>query len=101
MHESTAGSKRQYNAMSIELEKRTGQSIWGGRFSYTYSVSKDTQWGESNVYASRANFPQNNYDLAAEYSYSIYDSPHRIILAPIVRLPSPKDTGSLAHAVSG
>jgi trimeric autotransporter adhesin len=101
MHESTAGSKRQYNAMTVELEKRTGQSRWGGRFSYTYSVSKDSQWGESNVYAWRQNAPQNNYDLGAEYSYSIYDSPHRILLAPIVRLPGPADTKSLAYALAG
>ncbi|PYR58975.1 MAG: hypothetical protein DMF91_15930, partial [Acidobacteria bacterium] len=101
MHESTAGSKRQYNALSVELEKRTSLSWWGGRFSYTYSVSKDNQWGESNVYASRQNAPQNNYDLAAEYSYSIYDSPHRIVLAPIVRLPSPADQHSMAYALAG
>jgi hypothetical protein len=60
MHESTAGSKRQYNAFEFVLDKRTGNSIWGGRFSYTYSVSKDNQFGESNVYNWRTATPQNN-----------------------------------------
>jgi trimeric autotransporter adhesin len=106
MHESTAGSKRQYNAFSLELNKRTSANGLGGRFSYTYSVSKDNQYGESNTYSwrvSRSGFalPQNNYDLASEYSYSIYDSPHRIILAPIYRLPNPKDQNSAMYALLG
>ena len=103
MHESTAGSKRQYNAVSLRLDKRLAgsQNWWGGRYSYTWSNSKDNQWGESNVYAWRTNLPQNNYDLDAEYATSIYNSPHRIILAPIVRLPGPKDTRSVAYALAG
>jgi hypothetical protein len=103
MHESTDGSKRQYNALSIRLDKRLSgsQSWWGGRYSYTWSHSKDNQWGESNTYAWRTNLPQNNYDLNAEYATSIYNSPHRIILAPIVRLPGPKDTKSGSYALLG
>ena len=45
--------------------------------------------------------PQNNYDLDAEYGTSIYDSPHRIILAPIVNFPSPKDKSGIAYALAG
>src|SRR5262249_31153348 len=41
--------------------------------------------------------PQNNYDLNAEYATSIYNSPHRIFLAPIIRLPGPKDTKSTSY----
>jgi len=101
MHQSTAGSKRQYHAMTLELDKRTGQSRWGGRFSYTFSKTKDNQFGESTNYSWRTATPQNNYDLDAEYSTSIYDSPHRIFLAPIVRLPSPANTKSLSYALVG
>jgi hypothetical protein len=100
-HQTTAGSKRQYNAMSVELDKRTGQGWWGGRLSYTFSQTKDNQFAESNGYAWRTATPQNNYDLAAEYSTSIYDSPHRIILAPLVRLPSPKNQNTLAYTLAG
>ncbi len=103
MHESTEGSKRQYNAVSFQLDKRLSgaQNWWGGRFSYTWSNSKDNQWGESNTYAWRTNLPQNNYDLAAEYATSIYNSPHRIVLAPIVRLPGPANRNSLAYTLAG
>ena len=101
MHESTAGSKRQYNAVSVELNKRTGGPGWGGRLSYTFSKTKDNQYGESNTYTWRTATPQNNYDLGAEYATSIYDSPHRIILAPIVTFRSPSNRHSLAYALAG
>jgi hypothetical protein len=103
VHESTAGSKRQYHAASFKLDKRLSgsQNWWGGRFSYTWSHSKDNQFGQSNVYAWTTRLPQNNYDLAAEYATSIYNSPHRIILAPIVRVPGPSNRGSLAYALAG
>jgi hypothetical protein len=101
MHETTAGSKRQYNALSIEFNKRTSDSWWGGRYSYTFSRTRDNQFGQDNVYQASTATPQNNYDLDAEYSISNFDSPHRIILAPIVRFPSPKDQGSLTYALAG
>jgi hypothetical protein len=101
MHEATAGSKRQYNALSLQLDKRTSGSGWGGRFSYTFSQTKDNQFGESNTYAWRTATAQNNYDLDAEYATSIYDSPHRIILAPIINLPSPANRNSAAYALAG
>lgn len=86
----TAG-RSNYSAAVIELERRVHNG-WGGRFSYTYSVLKDNQWAQQNFFSkSRADsngaFPQNSYDLNAEYSYSIVDVPHRLVLAPIVELP--------------
>jgi hypothetical protein len=103
VHEMTEGSRRQFHAASFKLDKRLSgrQNWWGGRFSYTWSNSKDNQFGESNVYAWNTPLPQNNYDLDAEYGTSIYNSPHRIILAPIVRLPGPQNTRSLAYALAG
>jgi trimeric autotransporter adhesin len=82
----TAGRSR-YNAMILKLDKRVNNGF-GGRFNYTWSNLKDNQFGESNHY--QANFtgrPQNNYDLDAEYSTSLLDTPHRVVLAPIVELP--------------
>jgi hypothetical protein len=81
--------------------RQTGQGWWGGRLSYTFSQTKDNQFAESNGYAWRTATPQNNYDLAAEYSTSIYDSPHRIVLAPLMRLPSPKNQNTLAYTLAG
>jgi len=99
MHETTAGGRRQYNAATIELDKRTGSKGWGGRVSYTFSRTMDNQFGQDNVYQTRTSQPQNNYDLDAEYSISNFDSPHRIIIAPIVVLPGPANQRSAAHAV--
>ena len=100
--EATDGSRRQYHAATFILDKRTGAGVWGGRLSYTFSNTKDNQFGQANNgYAWRTATPQNNYDLDAEYSTSIYDSPHRIILAPIVNIPSPKDRNSSAYLVGG
>jgi hypothetical protein len=89
MSEVTKGGKRQFHAATFKLEKRTGNSWWGGRFNYTWSSTKDNQFGEDNFYSRRLNVPQNYYDLDAEYGVSNFDSPHRIILAPIVRIPGP------------
>jgi hypothetical protein len=49
---------------------------------------------------------QNNYDLEAEYSRSILDVPHRVIIAPIVELPFGKgkrwaNQGNVADALAG
>ncbi len=100
--ETTAGARRQYHAATLILDRRTGTGLWGGRLSYTFSNTKDNQFGQANNgYAWRTATPQNNYDLDAEYATSIYDSPHRIILAPIVNLPSPKDRRSAAYALAG
>jgi hypothetical protein len=82
--ERTEGGRRQYNAATFILDKRT-TGWWGGRFSYTLSRTEDNQFGESSTYQTRTNVPQNNYDLDAEYGISNFDSPHRIILAPIFK----------------
>jgi hypothetical protein len=71
----------------VKLDKRLTRG-WGGRFNYTWSSLKDNQYGESNHFNSnRTNAPQDNYNLDAEYATSLLDSPHRVVLAPIVELP--------------
>ena len=69
------------------LEKRT-TGWWGGRFSYTLSRAEDNQFGQASTFQTRTAAPQNNYDLDAEYGISNFDSPHRIILAPIMKFPN-------------
>ena len=65
--EMTAGGRRQFHAATIKLDKRTGSSWWGGRFNYTWSSTKDNQFGQTSFYSRSLNLPQNNYDLDAEY----------------------------------
>jgi hypothetical protein len=87
-----------YNAGVVEWTRRTGGANWfGGRVSYTYSVLKDNQFGESNFFSSAgAGLPLNvgnyikgspYYDPRAEYAYGILDVPHRLVLSPIVEIP--------------
>jgi trimeric autotransporter adhesin len=108
----STGARNRYNAGVIELQKRlTGG--WGGRFSYTYSRLMDNQFGETNNYSQVAGGSAgsgtgralNNYDLEAEYSRSILDVPHRLVLAPIFELPFGRGkrwaTSGAADALAG
>jgi trimeric autotransporter adhesin len=90
--ERTEGGKRQFHAATLILDKRLGQSWWGGRYSYTWSRLKDNQFGEDSAYQTRTATPQNVYDLDAEYAISNFDSPHRIMLTPMVRFGRAGDT---------
>ena len=87
-----------YNAGVIEWSRRTGGSNWyGGRVSYTYSVLKDNQFGESNFFTnSGPALPLNAYNYIegspyynprAEYANGILDLPHRFVMSPIVEVP--------------
>jgi hypothetical protein len=88
--------KNRYNAAVLEWSKRATNG-WGGRVSYTYSVLKDNQIGEDNFYSPVAGgLPLNNYSYIpgspyynpdVDYTYSLLDVPHRVIIAPIVELP--------------
>ena len=93
--ERTEGGKRQYHAVTFVLDKRLTRGWWGGRYSYTWSRLEDNQFGEDSAYQTRTSVPQNVYDLDAEYSISNFDSPHRLILAPIIRFPDPSQRPGL------
>ena len=99
-YEMTEGGRRQYHAATFVLEKRT-TGFWGGRLSYTLSQSKDNQFGQGSTYQTRTALPQNNYDLDAEYGISNFDSPHRIILAPIIRFPNSGKEGAAKLFLDG
>jgi hypothetical protein len=99
MLQTTEGGRRKYNAVVTRLVKRMGD-IWGGNFSYTWSRLRDNQWGELSTFVSRSATPQNYYDLDAEYGVSVIDTPHRVTLAPIVRIPGPV-SGSVASWLLG
>ena len=109
-----------YNAGVIEWTKRPTKGGFGGRVSYTYSVLKDNQIGETNFYTNRGNgVPVNNYNYIAsmpactttnyaacfnplvDYGYGILDVPHRLIIAPIWQLPFGKDRRWATRAAVG
>ncbi|MGE0812089.1 MAG: TonB-dependent receptor [Vicinamibacterales bacterium] len=80
------GGRNQYHAAIFKFEKRVSNG-WGGRINYTYSRLKDNQFGETNSYSATNGNAQNAYDLDAEYTISLLDVPHKLVLSPIVELP--------------
>lgn len=85
MRQSTQG-RNQYHAAIFKLEKRMSQG-WGGRLNYTYSRLMDNQFGEGNAYSVTNGFPQNSYDLDAEYSIGLLDVPHKLVFSPMIEMP--------------
>jgi hypothetical protein len=103
-----------YDAAVVELSKRMSHG-WGGRFSYTYSVLKDNQIGETNFYTNSGSGVMNNYNYDAslpacdgglspvqrysamcfdplvDYGPGVLDTPHRFVVAPMVALPFGRD----------
>jgi hypothetical protein len=96
--------KSRYHAGVVEWSKRMSHGL-GGRVSYTYSVLKDNQVGETNTYVAGGNNPINAYNYIAsmpactttnfaacynpdaDFTYSLLDVPHRLIIAPMFELP--------------
>jgi hypothetical protein len=103
MRQSTLG-RNQYHAAIVKFEKRMSNG-WGGRINYTWSRLEDNQFGESNSYSNRNGNPQNVYDLDAEYSISLLDVPHKLVISPIFELPFGQGrrwaTSGLAAAILG
>ena len=90
-HETTAGAKRQYHAAIVHARQADGCRAGGAAGSAIRSAARRTISSASPISTRGAHAtPQNNYDLDAEYGTSIYDSPHRIILAPIFDFPRPR-----------
>jgi hypothetical protein len=90
----STGAHSLYNAAILQLRKRV-TGVWGGQVSYTYSRLNDNQFGEANYYSVNPGL-QNNYtvvpgspyyDPDAEYGRSLLDSPHKLVIAPIVNVP--------------
>jgi len=97
----SSGARSVYNAAVFQLRKRvTASSWWGGNFSYTYSRLSDNQIGQfgSGNYLAFAAAPgildnysyipgSATYNPDADYGVSLNDMPHKLVIAPIVRLP--------------
>ncbi len=83
-----SAGRSMYHAIVLQVNRRFAHGF-GARASYTWSRLKDNQFGQGNFW-SRLNsgaLPENNYDLDAEYAYSLLDVPHRIVFAPFAELP--------------
>ena len=103
----STGAHSQYHAGIFQLRKRV-TGVWGGNFSYTYSRLNDNQFGEGNYYTSAPGL-QNNYTVIPgspyynpdqEYGRSLLDSPHKIVISPIVQLSFAKESNGVLGAIA-
>jgi len=81
----TTGAKSLYHALILQVSRRSTGWL-GGRFSYTWSRLKDNQFGEGNYYSSSGT-ALDNYHPEDEYGLSGMDLTHKMVIAPMVRLP--------------
>ncbi len=102
----STGAHSQYHAGIVQLRKRVS-GLWGGNFSYTYSRLTDNQFGEGNYYSSAPGV-QNNYTVIPgsdyynpdlEYGRSLLDTPHKIVISPILQLSFSKSESAWAEAL--
>jgi hypothetical protein len=63
--------------MTLRVDKRL-RNNWGVNANYTFSRLMDNQFGESNTYSNRNQATLDNYNLDAEWGYSLLDVPHRV-----------------------
>jgi hypothetical protein len=91
----STGAKSLYHAAVFTLRKRAGVSWWGGSITYTLSELKDNQFGQDN-YSSAAPGLLDNYTVipgSAQYNpdslygLSLLDSPHKLVISPIIQVP--------------
>jgi hypothetical protein len=98
-------AKARYNSAVLKFERRIRDG-WGARVNYTFGKTKDSQWGESNFFSSRAAAPLDVYNLDQEFTTSIVDVPHRLNISATFELPFGRgkrwmDRGGVAHALLG
>jgi hypothetical protein len=90
----STGAKSLYHAAVFTVRRRMVGG-WGGSVTYTLSRLEDNQFGQDNYYSSAPGVldnytvipgsPQYNPDL--HYGLSLLDSPHKLVISPIVELP--------------
>lgn len=85
MHGSSGGNSF-YNSGTVKAQKRLSRGLTF-LTSYTFSRMLDNIIGQSNFYSSTSNNLVNSYNLAAEYSLSSVDTPHRYLMSGTYELP--------------
>ena len=101
----SSGARTRYNAVAVETKKRLSHNV-GGSVSYTWSRLDDDQFNQGSYYdPNRQSRPLDPRNLAAEYSRSMLDVPHRIVASPIVELPFGRNQawlkGGVGNALAG
>jgi hypothetical protein len=90
----STGAKSLYHAAVFTLRRRL-RAGWGGSVTYTLSRLEDNQFGQDNYYSSAPGVLDNytvipgspQYNPDSLYGLSLLDSPHKLVISPIVELP--------------
>ena len=80
-------ARARYNALTLRWDSAAAQQLGGVNANYTFSRLMDNQFGESNTFSNRLGTALDNYDLDAEYGYSLLDVPHRLNVNATFELP--------------
>jgi hypothetical protein len=73
-----------YNALWVTLTKQVSHGL---QFSGSYTFSKSLDEASLDIPNAPFGFPQNSYNLRADYGPSDYDARHRFVLNAIYQLP--------------
>ncbi len=90
----STGAKSLYHAAVFTVRKRS-TDWWGGSVTYTFSRLEDNQFGQDNYYSSAPGVLDNytvipgsaQFNPDSLYGLSLLDSPHKLVVSPIVQLP--------------
>ena len=90
----STGAKSLYHAAVFTVRKRS-TDWWGGSVTYTFSRLEDNQFGQDNYYSSAPGVLDNytvipgsaQFNPDSLYGLSLLDSPHKLVVSPIVHLP--------------
>jgi trimeric autotransporter adhesin len=90
----STGGKSLYHAGVFTLRKRMS-GWWAGSVTYTLSKLEDNQFGQDNYYSAAPGLLDNytvipgspQYDPNSLYGLSLLDSPHKLVISPIVQVP--------------
>jgi outer membrane receptor protein involved in Fe transport len=95
-------ARAHYDAGFVSVNKRLSHGIQFGA-SYTLSrlmSNNDASLGEGGTTRGSSQRPQDYFDIAAEWSRSQFDRPHRFVMHYIWEVPGPK-TGALKQLLGG
>ncbi len=93
-------AKANYRAVVIKFNKRFSHN-WSLNGSYTWSRSRDQDSNERSVSSSSSGWPEDQYNLGAEWGPSDYDVKHKFVLSGMVLLPYDFTISSIVYIRSG
>ena len=93
-------AKANYHAIVLKAKKRFSHN-WSLDASYTYSRSKDQDSNERSVSSSRSGWPEDQFNLGAEWGPSSFDIKHKFVVSSTVLLPYDFTVSTIVYIRSG